>query len=148
MVHATTETVGARTLYFDIDGVLLDYEDRPKPALIWGRVRARIARRGFDRLICVSGWAAMAAAPALHIPIAVEGRWLHRQVEELFPSVQRFLDRLILCTDPDRRGWSIDTSGDWHYVDDWADEYFVAVHGTELYGSGARSTHLLRRPAQ
>lgn len=36
LVHATTETVGARTLYFDIDGVLLDYEDRPKPALIGG----------------------------------------------------------------------------------------------------------------
>jgi hypothetical protein len=28
--------LGARTLYFDIDGVLLDYEDRLKPALIAG----------------------------------------------------------------------------------------------------------------
>jgi hypothetical protein len=133
VVHATTGTVGARTLYFDIDGVLLDYEDRPKPALIGGVFERALQDAGFDRLVCVSGWAAMAAAPVLRIPIAAQGWWLHRYLEELFPSAQWFLDRLILCTDPDRRGWSIDTSGDWYYVDDWADEYFVAAHGTELY---------------
>ncbi len=75
----------------------------------------------------------MASAPALRIPVAMQGSWLPRRVEQLFPSTQWFLNRLVLCTDPDRRGWSIDTSGDWYYVDDWADEYFVAAHGTKLY---------------
>jgi len=49
--------VGARTLYFDIDGVLLDYEDRPKPALIGGVFERALQDAGFDRLVCVSGWA-------------------------------------------------------------------------------------------
>lgn len=125
--------MGARTLYFDIDGVLLDYEDRPKPALTGGVFEYALQDAGFDRLVCVSGWAAIATAPVLHIPTEAQGAWLHRRVEQLFPSAHWFLDRLILCTDPDHRGWSIDTSGDWYYVDDWADEYFVAAYGAELY---------------
>ena len=124
---------GARILYFDIDGVLLDYEDRPKPALTAGAFERALQAAGFGQLVCVSGWAGMATDPALRIPVSDQGLWLHRQVRELFPSSQWFLDRLILCTDPDRRGWSIDTSSDWYYVDDWADEYFVAAHGAELY---------------
>jgi hypothetical protein len=44
-------------LYFDIDGVLLDYEDRPKPALIGGVFERALQDAGFDRLVCVSGWA-------------------------------------------------------------------------------------------
>ena len=83
--------------------------------------------------MCVSGWAGMALDPALRIPVLDQGLWLHQQVRELFPSSQWFPDRLIPRTDPDRRGWSIDTSSDRYYVDDWADEYFVAAHGTELY---------------
>jgi len=76
-------------LYFDIDGVLLDYYERPKPALIGGVFERALQDAGFDWFVCVSGWAAMASAPA-----------------------QWFLDRLVLCTDPDRRGWSIDTGGE------------------------------------
>jgi hypothetical protein len=120
-------------LYFDIDGVLLDYEDRPKPALAAGAFERALQAAGFGHLVCVSGWAGMATDPAMRIPVSDQGLWLHRQVRELFPSSQWFLDRLILCTDPDRRGWSIDTSSDWYYVDDWADEYFAAAHGAELY---------------
>jgi hypothetical protein len=33
----TTTNGGPRVLYFDIDGVVLDYEDGPKPRLVrWG----------------------------------------------------------------------------------------------------------------
>jgi len=122
-----------RTLYFDINGVLVDYDDRPKPALVGGVFERALQDAGFDRSVCVSGWAAMAAAPVLRIPLAEQGRWLHRHVEGLFPSADWFLERLVLCADPDRRGWSIDTSVDWYCVDDWADEYFVAARGTALY---------------
>src|SRR3954447_11381055 len=125
--------LGPRILYFDIDGVLRDYEDRPKPALVGGVFEQSLQDAGFDRLVCVSGWAGMAAAEVLKVPVGERGRWLHQIVDTVFPSIEWFLTRLVLCADPDRRAWSIDLSTDWFYLDDWADEYFVAAHGTALY---------------
>ena len=125
----------ARVLYFDIDGVLVDYEDRPKSALLGGIFERAVREAGFEQLVCVSGWAAMAAAPVLKIPPRDQGGWLYQRIAGLFPSRDWFLEHLVLCEDPDRRGWSIDVSADWYYVDDWADKFFPAAHGPTLYAA-------------
>jgi hypothetical protein len=44
-----------RILYFDIDGVLLDYEDQPKRALLGGRLQHALEKAGFSKFVCVSG---------------------------------------------------------------------------------------------
>jgi len=44
-----------RVFYFDIDGVLLDYYDKPKTTLVGGILPEIISAAGFHQLVCVSG---------------------------------------------------------------------------------------------
>jgi hypothetical protein len=41
-----------RVLYFDIDDVLLNYEDEPKAALVGGVFEAALKTAGVDQLVC------------------------------------------------------------------------------------------------
>ncbi len=49
-----------RILYFDIDGVILDYDERVKHALRGGQLQAILQEKNFDHWVCVSGWSSMA----------------------------------------------------------------------------------------
>lgn len=48
-----------RILDFDIDGVILDYDDRPRSAFLDGPLESVLEACRFDVLYCVSGWAAI-----------------------------------------------------------------------------------------
>ena len=122
-----------RVLYFDIDGVLVDYEDRPKVALADGSLEQELRRLAFDSLVCVSGWSDIAHASGIRLLPEQRGPWLHRIVAMIFPDRDWFLSRLTLTVDTDNRGRQIDLSSDWYYVDDWADQYFCAAWGHDLY---------------
>lgn len=45
-----------KILYFDIDGVLLSYNDEQRSLLVNGALEDSLKRCAFDKLVCVSGW--------------------------------------------------------------------------------------------
>lgn len=122
-----------RLLYFDIDGVLFDYHDKPKPALVDGRFRRVVADLGFDRLVCVSGWSDMVHAPVLRIPESARARAIAEQVATVFDDSVWLIERLELTTDTDHRCRHIDLGADWFYIDDWADHFFGRQFGMALF---------------
>jgi hypothetical protein len=123
-----------RTLYFDIDGVLLDYDEQPKMALDGGVLESELKRCCFKKLICVSGWSEMVHADALRIPEPERCGWIYRLVAPLFPDEQWFLGHLSPLRDTDHRAFHINLHSDWYYLDDWADHFFSVAHGEGLYG--------------
>lgn len=130
----TSDRRSGRVLYFDIDGVLLDYDDQPKPALVGGPLEARLKALGFERLVCVSGWSDMLQASVARIPADEQPRRIHRMLEAIFPDREWFLERLELTNNTDHRCEQIDRDADWYYADDWADKFFTAQFGEEAYG--------------
>jgi hypothetical protein len=128
-----------RTLYFDIDGVLLDYSDRPKKRLCDGRLQAALEAARIDRLVCVSSWTDLVTeALRIHargrVPTSdamVTG--VHRVVADVFPDEVWFRQRIALAFGNDERGRHIDLAADWFYCDDWADHFVQRAHGAELY---------------
>ena len=120
-------------LYFDIDGAILDYEDRVKAGFLSGVLEAELRRAGFDRLICVSGWSDIFQEPVLRIPVSQRGAFLHKKIAAAFRDSDWFLRLLVLTTDTDNRCRGIDLAADGYYMDDRADEYFVNAHGREAF---------------
>ena len=138
-----------RKLFFDIDGVLLNYSDEPKPALLNDRLQVALKRCSFDQLVCVSGhtW------PILHPPFpwqpgskTQQAASLLRIVEPLFSDHLWFTERLVLADDTDARATVIDVEEDFYYIDDRADEFFCKAHGEELYQAFLNSRILLVDP--
>jgi len=139
-----------RLLYFDIDGVLLDYDNRPKRALVAGVLEGHLKACEFDRLVCVSGWVTLVRAAHPHAPSPVHlagvlartagdrpdnPAWSPSASDQhpLFPDAAWFLTRLRLIADPGKRCEAIDLTTDWWYADDFAADHFVKVHGRELF---------------
>jgi len=122
-----------RVLYFDIDGVLLDYDDRPKVALVQGRLQQLLETAGFGRLVCVSGWCDVVRQPALRIPVSERLLAVHRIIAPLFPDGDWFLNHAEITDDTDHRCRHIDLTSDWFYVDDWADKFFSEQFGVQSY---------------
>ena len=122
-----------RVLYFDIDGALLDWYDRPKPGLRGGGFQELLVARRFDALVCVSGWADMVQMKVSGIPREMWGTAIHRLVAPLFPDVDWFLNHLTLGSDTDHRGRLIQQNFDWFYVDDNADRFFTEEFGEDSY---------------
>ncbi|PYU94480.1 MAG: hypothetical protein DMG25_06660 [Acidobacteria bacterium] len=120
-------------LYFDIDGAILDYEDRVKAGFLSGVLEAELRRAGFDRLICVSGWSDIFQEPVLRIPVSQRGAFLHKKIAAAFRDSDWFLRLLVLTTDTDNRCRGIDLAADGYYMDDRADEYFVNAHGPQAF---------------
>lgn len=50
----------SKILYFDIDGVVLSYEEQVKTALQRGRLQNTLQELKFDLWVCVSGWSSIA----------------------------------------------------------------------------------------
>jgi hypothetical protein len=122
-----------RVLYFDIDGVLLNYDDKPKPALLDGELQTLLQQKGFHRLVCVSGWCDVVSEPILRIPESNRVLALHDIVRALFPDKAWFLKHAEIKTDTDHRCRHIDLNADWFYVDDWADKFFSEQFGGDQY---------------
>jgi len=123
-----------RVLYFDIDGTLLDYEDRPKSALLGGRLQRALMHAGFTKFVCVSGWADLFASPALRLPPEERKRAICKMLKEMLDA--DFLeDRLRLAVETDNRCHSIDVNQDFYYIDDWADEYTIKQFGENFYNA-------------
>ena len=122
-----------RVLYFDIDGALLDLSEVPKPGLRGAEFGRLLASRGFDSLVCVSGWADLVQTRERGIRAENQKTAIHALLAPLFEDLDWFLERLTLGTDTDRRGRLIGHLHDWFYVDDNADRYYIPVFGQLAY---------------
>lgn len=100
-----------RILHFDIDGVILDYEDRVKPRLAGGALERAVVSAGFSQLVCVSGWSELIQSPAARVPSERQDSALHQLLANAFPDGEGFLRPLVLTTATDRRGQAIDLAG-------------------------------------
>ena len=121
-----------RVLYFDIDGTLLDYEDRPKTALLGGRLQRALIQAGFTKLVCVSGWSDLFASAVLKLSPEQTRQAVCKLLSDLLdPDFLK--DRLGLIQDTDNRCRAIDVNSDFYYIDDCADEYITKEFGAEYY---------------
>ena len=128
-----------KILYFDIDGVFLNYDDDPKPRLTGGVIPSLLDSLGFDRIVCVSSWTDLVAealrirwTPAEHLPEAMV-LGVHARIASVFPDFEWFRLRVELAHGNDERGRHIDLDQDWYYCDDWADKFFSEAHSKTLY---------------
>ena len=135
-----------RTLYFDIDGVLLSYDDEQRPLLVNGELQNRLKKLSFTRLVCVSGWSDIFNAEVLNKSERNQKFSIHSLLNDVFPDKEWFIDRLVLAYDTDHRGQHIDLSTDWFYIDDWADKFFCDEFGQTLYESEVGRRILLVDP--
>jgi hypothetical protein len=126
-----------RIFYWDIDGCILNYApETVKPRLADGQLQRLLERKGFARLVCVSGWTSLvleAPFPWRALSEFEQKESIRQYVQEAFPDRDLFHARVVLASDNDHRGQHIDLQADWFYVDDWAREFFVAAHGESEY---------------
>lgn len=146
LFEAKREIGMERVLYFDIDGVLLDYNDHPKTALKDGKLEMEIKRCRFVQLCCVSGWSDMVQHRSFSYNPEQQKMALYSIVADVFPDKHWFLSSLRLVSNTDERCASIDLDSDWYYMDDWADEFFVKQYGRRQYESLVNNRVLLVDP--
>lgn len=135
-----------KTLYFDIDGVLLSYEETQRPLLSGGTFQNKLKCLGFDRLVCVSGWSDIYNTEVVKKSELAQKRLIHALLSDIFPDQDWFLERLQLVYDTDARCKHIDLNEDWFYIDDWADKFFPEAYGKDLYAQETGKRILLANP--
>lgn len=135
-----------RILYFDIDGVLLSYDDNPKPLLIGNAFESKLKSMQFERLICLSGWSDIMNAHVLNQSLEQQKEGIYHMLKEIFPDKEWFISRLVLAYDTDHRCKHIDLNENWFYIDDWADKFFGNIFGKEKYESELGKRILLVDP--
>lgn len=139
-----------RILYFDIDGVINNYEDRTKPMLAEGRLQKLLNQKGFTRLVCVSGWATMirdsVRNPYLKPSLSQQVESLRTVIADAFPDAVDFQSRCELRFENDTRARHIDLTRDWYYIDDWAKEFFEKTHGTGSFDMYSQTRILMCDP--
>jgi len=123
-----------RKLYFDIDGTILDVQTAAaKPALVEGKFVKAIRRAGIQELVCVGNYAG----------VVVEVQTLDTNYDALgailelcngvFTDEVWFRANTRLISDPERRAAEVDLDGDWWYVDDLAEKYFLEAGRAEVF---------------
>jgi hypothetical protein len=117
-----------KTLYFDIDGTILNGGSHlVKPRLGGGALERAVKAAGFTHLVCVGNFGLVASAMEfLKIEYDALGT-LFKLCDGAFQDEAWFRSAVTLVSEPDKRGVLIDTSGDWWYVDDLGDEYLAAA---------------------
>jgi len=135
-----------KTLYFDIDGTINDYHDVTKRRLSDGTLQKLLIRKGFERLVCVSGWTTMirdaSRNPYLRPTMEQQVETLRQVIVEAFPDKEDFHARCKLEFENDQRGRHINLAEDFYYLDDWAKEFFEKHHGPGSYAA-YESTRIL-----
>lgn len=122
-----------KILYFDIDGVLISYDDELRPLLSNGQFEKRIKQLQFDKLVCVSGWSDIFNSGLTKRSETEKKAFVHEILNQIFPDREWFLNKLELAYDTDHRCKHIDLATNWFYVDDWADKFFSEHFGETLY---------------
>jgi hypothetical protein len=128
-----------RTLYFDIDGTLLD-TSVPKPLLANGGFERLVRSANFERLVCV-GNVILIVMALERAGIPQDGlATVWRSCRGCFEDEDWFRSITTLVADPDDRAAHLDLSLDWWYVDDLAESYCERANRAELFRthSGAR----------
>ena len=135
-----------KTLYFDIDGTINDYHDVTKRRLSDGTLQKLLIRKGFERLVCVSGWTTMirdaSRNPYFRPTMEQQIETLRQVIVEAFPDKEDFHARCKLEFENDQRGRHINLAEDFYYLDDWAKEFFEKHHGPGSYAA-YESTRIL-----
>ena len=133
-----------KNLYFDIDGVLLSYDDVQRPVLTNGEMESRLKKLNFDKLICVSGWSDIVNS-GIKTDLQ-QKKSIHSILNNVFPDENWFINKLELAYDTDDRCQHIDLDSDWYYIDDWADKFFSEYFGEILYEKELGNRILLVNP--
>lgn len=133
-----------KILYFDIDGVLLCYDDNQRPVLANGILESRIKQLNFDKLVCVSGWSDIVNSGMKSE--RQQKQAIHKLLNQIFLDEDWFLNHLELVYDTDTRCQHIDLTGDWYYMDDWADKFFTEYFNKKLYEQALGQRILLVNP--
>lgn len=120
-------------LYFDIDGVLLDYDVQPKVALLNDRLQNILKTLNPNQLVCVSNWTDIVSHGYFQPPIETQKAKIYELLAPLFSDRQWFLEKLVLVYDNDNRCRHINLDRPFLYIDDWADEYFSKQFGREKF---------------
>jgi len=123
-----------KTLYFDVDGtILLEDEGVVKPELAAGRFEAAVRAAGFERLVCVGNFGAIADAMGkLGLEYDALGV-LYDLCDGAFRDEAWLRSVTTLIGDPRHRAEHIDYAGDWWYLDDLARAYLESSGRQGLY---------------
>jgi len=122
-----------KTLYFDIDGTVLDRCYTPKPLLAEGGFERALKAAGFERLVCVGNVilivqalqkAGVSCDPLEKVWCACRG---------VFADEAWFRAHVELVPDPTLRAAYLDLDQDWWYVDDLAEHYCERAGRGELF---------------
>lgn len=131
------------TLYYDIDGTILNYDDRVKACLADAKLQRLLEANQISKLVCVSSWTSIfSELPAWQRARGdrvLDGTVTDRIYTELsgnaFSDIEWFRQRNTnQYGNGERRArhLPIGTIG-WIYIDDWAKESVSEVHGLDAY---------------
>ena len=73
-----------KILYFDIDGVLLSYDDEQRELLKKNNLQGRLKKYDFEELVCVSGWSDIFTSPELKNSIEKQKEYIYGMLDEIF----------------------------------------------------------------
>lgn len=110
-----------KILSFDIDGVLLSYNDEQRSLLANGSLEDSLKRCTFAKLVCVSRWFDILNTGLTQLSDIEEKQFVYEFLDQIFIDKDWFFSRLALVYDTDHRCKHIDSTSDWYYIDDWAD---------------------------
>ena len=123
-----------KTLYFDIDGtVLVDDEEMVKTELAGGEFETAVRAAGFEAVICVGNFCAIAHA-IRSMGIEYDGVGvLYSLCRGAFTDEAWLRASTVLIEDPVHRAEYIEYTGDWWYVDDLARHYMEKAGRVEVF---------------
>ncbi len=134
-----------KILYFDIDGVLLDYDEQPKLQLLNNKLEVILKQKDF-KLVCVSGWTDIFNCISFNKSSELQKEAIYNMLLPIFSDKTWFIENLDLVYETDQRTRYFDFNQDWFYIDDWADKFFQDEYGIKFYKQLINSRILLVDP--
>lgn len=124
--------MGAKTLYFDIDGTIVA-DNRAKPALAEGAFERAVRRARFERLVCVSNVLGIADLLAEMGELPDKFQFVLDLCRGVFRDERWFRQVTTFVPDPMHRARYIDFSGNWWYVDDLAADFLTKEGKADVF---------------